>query len=120
MRDVRASCSCTTPEIKIPTLKTHEKGVILAKFNTSAFLGSKGATLTVTFDKPYFAEVQLQVRGYIRGDVALTPGIVDFGAVVEDSQRDKEILVNYAGSNDWQIVAVRVRQTPTCRPRLRK
>ncbi|MGO8751173.1 MAG: DUF1573 domain-containing protein [Thermoguttaceae bacterium] len=105
--DVRASCSCTTPEIKMPTLKTHEKGAILAKFNTSAFLGSKGATLTVTFDKPYFAEVQLQVRGYIRGDVALTPGIVDFGEVDEDSQREKEILVNYAGGDDWQIVAAR-------------
>ncbi|MGA2443688.1 MAG: DUF1573 domain-containing protein, partial [Tepidisphaeraceae bacterium] len=29
--DVRASCSCTTPEIKMPTLKTHEKGAILTK-----------------------------------------------------------------------------------------
>ena len=78
---VRASCSCTQPEVKTPTLKTHEKGVILAKFNTTAFLGPRGAALTVTFDKPYFAEVQLQVRGYIRGDVTLTPGIVDFGEV---------------------------------------
>src|SRR5512140_3718862 len=48
---VRASCSCTKPEVKTPILETHEKGVILAKYNTSAFLGSKGATLTVTFDK---------------------------------------------------------------------
>ncbi len=47
---VRASCSCTTPEIKTDTLKTHQKGAILAKYNTAAFLGPKGATLTVIVD----------------------------------------------------------------------
>jgi hypothetical protein len=67
---VLASCSCTTPEIKTPTLKTHEKGVVLAKYNTSGFIGTKGATVTVTIDKPFPAEVQLQVRGTVRGDVA--------------------------------------------------
>ena len=103
---VRASCSCTKPEIQTPTLKTHEKGAILATYNTAAFLGAKGATLTVTFDRPFFAEVQLQVRGYIRGDVAISPGIVDFGEVDENSNREKAIMVDYAGGDDWQIVAV--------------
>jgi hypothetical protein len=104
---VRASCSCTHPEIQTPTLKTHEKGAILAKFQTSAFLGAKGATLTVTFDKPFFAEVQLEVRGYIRDDVAMSPGIADFGEVDEDSPREREVLVNHTGADDWQIVGTR-------------
>jgi hypothetical protein len=102
---VRASCSCTRPEIKTPTLKTYDKGVILATYNTSAFQGARGATLTVTFDRPYFAEVQLQVRGYVRGDVELNPGIVDFGNVEEGNHREKAILVNYAGGDDWRIVS---------------
>ena len=38
---VRASCHCTTPEIKTETLKTHQKGAIRAKFNTAAFLGQR-------------------------------------------------------------------------------
>ena len=42
---VRASCSCTKPEIQTPTLKTHEKGAILATYNTAAFLGAKGANV---------------------------------------------------------------------------
>ena len=62
--------------------------------------------MTVTFDRPFFAEVQLQVRGYIRGDVAISPGIVDFGEVDENSNREKAIMVDYAGGDDWQIVAV--------------
>jgi hypothetical protein len=34
---VRASCSCTTPSVKTPTLKTYEKGAIVAQFNTDTF-----------------------------------------------------------------------------------
>jgi hypothetical protein len=102
---VRASCSCTSPKIVTPTLTTHEKGVILAKFNTSAFLGYRGATLTVTFDKPQFAEVQLQVHGYILGDLTFDPGIVDFGEVDEGNASEQEILVNHAGDDGWRIVA---------------
>ncbi len=66
---VRTSCGCTTPSVVNPTLKTYEKGAILAHFNTDHFLGQRGATLTVTIDKPFYAEVQLHVSGYIRSDV---------------------------------------------------
>lgn len=103
--DVHASCSCTTPEIKTPTLKTYEKGMILARYNTSAFVGSRGATLTVTIDKPYFAQVQLHVRGFIRGDVMLTPGMADFGELDEGSVIEKAVLVQHTGSEGRQIVA---------------
>jgi len=104
---VRASCSCTKPEIQVPTLKTHEKGAILARFNTPAFVGAHGATLTVTFDKPYFAEVHLQVRGYIRSDVMINPGIANFGEVDEGNSYEREIIVNHFGSYDWRIVTAR-------------
>jgi hypothetical protein len=104
---VRASCSCTTPEIKTGTLKTHQKGAILAKFNTAAFLGSRGATLTVTFDKPFFAEVQLHVRGFIRSDVLLQPGSVEFGSIDQDSVNERAFTVSHAGRENWRITAVR-------------
>ncbi len=104
---VRASCSCTTPEIKADTLKTHQKGAILAKYNTAAFLGPKGATLTVTFDKPFFAEVQLHVRGFIRRDVLLQPGSVDFGSVDQDRGGEKTLTISRTGRQDWRISEVR-------------
>ena len=50
-------------------MKTYEKGAIVATFNTNSFHGQRGATLTVIIDKPFYAEVQLHVRGYIRSDV---------------------------------------------------
>jgi hypothetical protein len=108
---VRTSCSCTTPEIKTETLKTHQKGAIVAKFNTAAFLGAKGATLTVTFDKPFFAEVQLHVHGFIRGDVALEPGYVGFDSVDQGSAAERTITINRMGHQDWGITKVRSANT---------
>jgi hypothetical protein len=104
---VRTSCGCTTPVVKTPSLKTYDKGVILAIFNTPKFTGQRGATVTVTFDKPYYAEVQLQVAGYIRGDVVLDPGSAELGTVEQGAPAEKTIAINYAGRDDWQIVDVK-------------
>ena len=103
---VRASCSCTTPEIKTETIKTYQKGIIVAKFNTAAFLGAKGATLTVTFDKPLFAEMQLNVHGFIRGDVTLEPGSVAFGSVDQGNGAERTITITHVGRPDWRITEV--------------
>lgn len=107
---VRSSCGCTSPSIINPDLKTWEKGVIRAKFNSRTFLGNKSATITVTIDKPYFAEVQLTVKGYIRSDVVLQPGSIEFGDVVAGSAAVKEAKVSYAGRDSWRIVGV---ETPS-------
>jgi hypothetical protein len=104
---VRTSCSCTTPTITTETLRTHQKGAIVAKYNTAAFAGAKGATLTVTFDKPLFAEVQLHVRGFIRGNVALEPGSVGFGPVDRGSGAESTITINRIGRKDWGITEIR-------------
>ena len=104
---VRASCSCTTPEIKTDALKTHQKGVILAKYNTATFLGPKGATLTVIFDKPFLAEVQLHVRGFIRSDVLLQPGSVDFASIDQGGVNERAFTISHTGRQDWRISEVR-------------
>ncbi|MBT6920405.1 MAG: DUF1573 domain-containing protein, partial [Planctomycetaceae bacterium] len=64
---VRTSCGCTQPAITKKLIETHETGEIVAVFNTRTFLGQHGATLTVTFDQPFQAEVQLRVAGNVRG-----------------------------------------------------
>lgn len=69
---VRTSCGCTSPVVTKDLLKTHETAEVVATFNTRTFLGQHGATLTVTIDKPYYAEVQLRVDGNIRSDVFLS------------------------------------------------
>ncbi|EAQ77524.1 hypothetical protein DSM3645_06674 [Blastopirellula marina DSM 3645] len=104
---VRSSCGCTTPSIKSKDLKTWEKGAIVCKFNTDSFLGEKSATVTVTIDKPYYAEVQLNVRGHIRGDVVFQPGAVKLGSVDQGEPSSAKVNVAYAGGSNWQILDVR-------------
>ncbi|MFT5527633.1 MAG: hypothetical protein ACI9HK_005617 [Pirellulaceae bacterium] len=104
---VRSSCGCTTPKIKNSSLKTWEKGAIIADFNTQVFLGYKSATITVVIDKPFAAEVQLEVVGNIRGDIAINPGLVDFGAARQGSRVERAVNISHVGSDGWQIVDVR-------------
>ncbi|MBN1492019.1 MAG: DUF1573 domain-containing protein [Phycisphaerae bacterium] len=49
---VRATCGCTTFRIETDTLKTYEKGAIVAHINSDRFLGSQASTAIVTIDKP--------------------------------------------------------------------
>lgn len=104
---VRSSCGCTDVRIERPLLKTYQHGAIVASFNTRAFVGRKGATITVTFDKPFQGQVQLHVSGYIRSDVVLSPGSVQLGSVDQGSPVDKRIAVTHSGHRGWRILDVK-------------
>ena len=104
---VRTSCGCTQPAITKKLIKTHETGEIVAAFNTRTFLGQHGATLTVTFDQPFYAEVQLRVAGNIRGDVAFEPASVNLGNVDLGRGAEQVVRVTHIGSTPWEITDVR-------------
>lgn len=104
---IRASCGCTTPWVTKDTLKTYEESEIVAHFNTDRFSGQRGATLTVTFDRPYYAEVQLRVDGYIRTDVVVDPGSIEFGSIDQGRPAEKQVQIAYAGRADWKIVDIK-------------
>ncbi len=90
-------------------LKTYEEGAIIAELNTSAFVGQRSAVVTVVFDKPFYAEVQLLVKGNIRSDIVMEPGEVQFGSVDVQTSKSADVKISYAGSTnrDWQITDVR-------------
>ena len=105
--DVRTSCGCTTPTITKPTLKTWEKGSIIASFNTKSYLGQRNSTLTVVIDKPFYAEVPLTISGYIHSDVDIQPGAVAFGDVALGAAAEQKTTITYRGRGAWQITDVR-------------
>jgi len=104
---VRSSCGCTQPRVGKDTAAPGEGATIVATFNTRGFTGQHGAWLTVTLDRPQYAEVRLRLDGYIRTDVVLDPGQVSFGSVPLGENAEKKIAVNYAGRNDWKINSVK-------------
>ena len=104
---VRTSCGCTSPVVTKRDLATHETSEVVATFNTRTFLGQHGATLTVTFDKPFYAEVQLRVAGNIRGDVTFDPPFVDLGNVDLGKGAARSVRVTHVGATPWEIKDVR-------------
>jgi hypothetical protein len=104
---VTTSCGCTTPIVKKDTLKTYEQSAVIAHFNTDRFSGSRSATLTVTFDRPFFAQAQLHVSGVIRTDVVVNPSGIDFGVVEQGALEEKAIAVRYGGWGNWKINDIR-------------
>ncbi|MCC6507867.1 MAG: DUF1573 domain-containing protein, partial [Pirellulaceae bacterium] len=105
----RSSCACTAPKILKTDLKTYEEGAIIAELNTQAFVGQRSAVVTVVIDRPFYAEVQLLVKGNIRSDIVMEPGEVRFGDVDLAATKSAEVKVSYQGSTnrDWQIADVR-------------
>ncbi len=101
--DVRSSCGCTIPRIVNADVKTYQESAIACEFNTRAFVGHKSAVVTVIFDRPSYAEVQLTVEGNIRSDIVTEPGEVQFGEVDPGTEVIKQVKISYAGRARWEI-----------------
>jgi hypothetical protein len=104
---VRTSCGCTTPSVTRNLVPSRGTAAVIAKFNTETYVGDRSATVTVVFDKPFYNEVQLKVRGNIRTDVTFTPSEVNFGELLAGQIKQQEVLVTYTGGSNWEIRDVR-------------
>ena len=105
---VRTSCGCTSPTIANgkDMLKTYEQGGILAHLNSDTHIGQRAATLTVTFDRPAWAEVQLQIRAFVHTDVMMEPSAVQFGAVEQGKPAETKVRLYRADYPGWQLNGV--------------
>ncbi len=103
---VGSTCGCTKLEYSKQVLKTWEKGEIIVSLDTRGHFGRKDATVTVEFDRPFRAKVQLHIHTNIRRDVVVQPGSVRFGSVTQGTAHRRRVNVDYAGRADWKIVKV--------------
>lgn len=104
---VSSSCGCTTPTVTKTVLKTGEKGGVLATFNTTSFTGPKTATITVKFNQPFFAEVQLLVSGNIVTDVFFEPSDIAFGDQPQGAEPERDIKVTFLNRPNLKIDDIR-------------
>jgi Protein of unknown function (DUF1573) len=103
---VRSSCGCTVPRIKKADLKTYEESAIICEFNTKSFVGSKAAVVTVVFTKPFYGEMQLNVKGTIRSDIDTDPGTIEFGDIDRGATKETQVRITARNPN-WEIKDVR-------------
>ena len=106
LRSISASCGCTTPIIETEWIKPGEVGYVLARFNTGTFTGDRKATLNLFIDQPHGMQLQLNVKGYIRSDIVINPGELNFGTVPQGDSKQIEADIEYAGRNDWKLTGV--------------
>ena len=110
--NLRSSCSCVLTSVSTPLLKPGETGAVIARLNTAGqHLRSKSAVLTVQLETltghtPRTDTVQLFVSGYIRPDVLLTPGSIEFGSVSEGTTAARTVLLEYTGRPGWALTHI--------------
>lgn len=105
---VSSNCGCTKASASKSIIHPNEIGEIVARIDTSGKEHTKQrkATIRVIFSKPAFAEVQIQVKTYIRPDVGFDPGIIEFGTVRQGESVVKKAFLQYEGRPDWALIGV--------------
>ncbi|HWT81849.1 MAG TPA: DUF1573 domain-containing protein, partial [Candidatus Methylomirabilis sp.] len=76
---------------------------------TTKFLGYKPSGLSLIFDRPAFVEVDLNLTCFIRGDIVMNPGQMDFGIVRRsDKMPPASLTLTYAGGrSDWEVTKMK-------------
>lgn len=105
---VSSNCGCTKASASKTRIRSGETAEIIARVDTSGRQHTKGrkATITVVFSKPALAEVQMQVKTYIRADVGFDPGSIEFGATTQGKSVVKRAFLQYEGRPDWALIGV--------------
>jgi hypothetical protein len=80
-----------------------------ATINTTNFQDYKASGLTLILDRPAFVEVDLNLTCFIRNDITMNPGQIDFGTVRRSAKLPSASLtLTYAGGRpDWVITQMK-------------
>ncbi len=102
--DTRTKCGCTDIRVGARLIPPGTQTVIEATIDTTKFQGYKASGLTLVLNRPAFVEIDLDLTCFIRGDVVLNPGLVDFGVVARGTAPTVTLNLTYAGGQpDWAV-----------------
>lgn len=97
-------CGCTEIKVGSLTIPPGTKSVVEATIDTTKFTGYKPSGLTLTLKKPYSMTVELNMNCFIRSDIMMEPGHIDFGAVSRGSAPTVTLRMTYAGGQPgWAV-----------------
>ncbi len=104
--DWRTKCGCTNVRVGARVIPPGTQTTIEATIDTTKFQGYKASGLTLVLNQPSYAEVDLNLTCFIRGDIVMNPGQIDFGVIRQATKLPSSSLsLTYAGGrSDWGIV----------------
>jgi Protein of unknown function (DUF1573) len=94
---IRVSCGCTSAVALKNTLQPGEETAVVAKMDTSRFIGVKSVTIYVQFSQPAFEEVRLWVQANARNDFALSSDTLALGQVKRGDTPSASTTVTFYG-----------------------
>lgn len=109
IRKVTTSCGCSAARPSADVVASGQDAYIEISMDTKRFMRKKDSAALITLVEPtkgLVQEVRIPLTVYIRTDVVLTPGIVNFGAVEQGAEAERKLSVAYAGRVDWKILGV--------------
>lgn len=111
--NLTTGCSCVSwdeiqQRVPLPmTIPTGQTRVLNLRLNTIQYDGErKSKAMIALFDSVHGVSttVELPVEAYIRRDIVVTPGAVNFGNVDLGSSAERKVEIRYAGRNDWRLM----------------
>ncbi len=100
-------CGCTDVKVGARDIPPGTQTFVEATLDTTKFLGQKNSGLTLHFDRPAFAQKDLALSCFIRGDVLLNPGAVDFGLLTRSAGSQQVLQLTYLGGQpNWGITKI--------------
>jgi len=111
IRDWKTKCGCTDVKVGAKVIPPGTQTTVEITIDTTQFLGAKPSGLTLVFDQPTFVEADLNTTCFIRGDIVMNPGQLDFGIVRRgETPPTAELTLTYAGGrSDWEVTKMRTR-----------
>ena len=103
---IQTTCGCSAGRPTKKILQSGEVGQIEVTMDTRRFIRRKDSNLIVIFNAPLRAEVTIPITAYIRTDIVLDPGSVNFGPVDRGTGANRKVSIAYAGRNDWTLRGV--------------
>lgn len=110
IKNVSASCGCTTTKLEKLEYQPGEKGIIPVKFNSKGFTGKVTKTVTVSSNDEENVYSRLDITGKVNlkdfAEMELTPDQLDFGKVTLGKTYSKKITIKNTGTLDLQVIEV--------------
>jgi Protein of unknown function (DUF1573) len=109
----RPKCGCTGVTVGARVIPPGTQTTIEATIDTTRFQGRKDSGLTLVIDRPNYVEVDLNLTCFIRTDVTLTPGQIDFGTIRRSDKLPSAVLtLTYSGGRPgWEIAEMKTQSS---------
>ena len=104
----KTKCGCTDVKVGARDIPPGTQTVVEAVIDTTNFRDYKASGLTLFLDRPSSAAVDLNITCFIRSDVMLTPGQVDFGVVNRSKGPKLDLSLTYSGAQpNWAVTEMK-------------